>query len=139
MEKMIVLAPMPSASDRMAANAKPSRARNIRAAYLRSCQMVSMAILPDQFSHRRTGEERRPAVECCDLSQLCSLPMMQSGDKSPHSTGCRLPYIHSQFNLIEAQHHQRRVIMKIAAAELRHTFHDDFLQLGSGERAVSGQ
>src|SRR5207253_1155662 len=38
-------------------------------------------------------------VECGDLSPLCSLPMLQSGDKSPHSTGCRLPYIHSQFNL----------------------------------------
>jgi hypothetical protein len=75
--------------------------------------MDIIAVL-DRVSPRCTGEKRRPALECGDLSPLCSLPMMQSGDlsplcplsmmqsgdKSPHSTGCRLPYIHSQLDLM---------------------------------------
>ncbi|MEN3330964.1 MAG: enediyne biosynthesis protein, partial [Blastocatellia bacterium] len=42
----------------------------------------------------------RHILECCDLSQLCSMRAAQSGDKSPHSKAGGLLYTQLQTNLI---------------------------------------
>jgi hypothetical protein len=38
-------------------------------------------------------------LECGDLSPLCAARIEQSGDKSPHSKMCHLPYMQSQTDL----------------------------------------
>src|SRR5438046_7757251 len=50
--KMAVQAPMPSASESTAAAVKPGRARNTRAAYLRSCHSLFIA-QPSSFISQR--------------------------------------------------------------------------------------
>src|SRR5436305_664839 len=75
--------------------ASPVTGKN-RTAWIASLPKFSEVVAQSVRSICEWAYSKRRYMECCDLSQLCSILASQSGDKSPHSIDVALPFTYTE-------------------------------------------